>query len=186
MRYDFSGLLHYIFNKYIFITAENLYGGRRLIYLCATKLSVRPILAFLRYNTLLYNSFFIDVVGFERSALLKYKNLNLAIIYIFFLRLWGAHLIFSTFIYDWGRAPSIGEFFGGATWPERETAELLGVSFTHKIDARRLMLDYSFIGAPLLKQFPITGYEELEYNGKERWLIYRLLKLRDDLDIHLL
>jgi NADH:ubiquinone oxidoreductase subunit C len=30
------------------------------------------------------------------------------------------------------------------------------------------MVDYSFEGTPLLKQFPAIGYEELEYDYLER------------------
>ena len=47
------------------------------------------------------------------------------------------------------------------------------------------MLDYTFMGNPLLKQFPVIGYEELEYNLKERWLTYRLLKFRDEIEIRI-
>jgi NADH:ubiquinone oxidoreductase subunit C len=45
------------------------------------------------------------------------------------------------------------------------------------------MLDYTFEGIPLIKKFPIIGYEELEYNAKNRWLNYRLLKYRDEIEI---
>ena len=41
---------------------------------------------------------------------------------------------------------------------------MFGITFYHKWDARRLMVDYSFEGTPLLKQFPAIGYEELEYD----------------------
>jgi NADH:ubiquinone oxidoreductase subunit C len=45
------------------------------------------------------------------------------------------------------------------------------------------MLDYSFEGYPLLKQFSSCGYEELEYDIFERWLVYKPLKNRDNLEI---
>ena len=59
---------------------------------------------------------------------------------------------------------------------------MLGVNFHNKLDARRLMLDYAFEGAPLRKSFPCIGFEELEYDARERWLVYRPLKYRDEID----
>lgn len=61
-------------------------------------------------------------------------------------------------------------------------AELLGLSFEGKIDARRLMLDYTFEGHPLLKQFPVTGYEELEYSAILQQLLFTIAKQRDDIE----
>lgn len=45
---------------------------------------------------------------------------------------------------------------------------MLGINFTKKLDARRLMLDYAFDGLPLSKNFPAIGYEEIEYDARER------------------
>jgi NADH:ubiquinone oxidoreductase subunit C len=44
-------------------------------------------------------------------------------------------------------------------------------------------LDYSFEGNPLLKQFSSIGYDELEYDLRERWLLYKPLKIRDNIEI---
>ena len=73
-------------------------------------------------------------------------------------------------------------FFPGLSWGERELSELLGINFKHKIDARRLMLDYAFEGHPLRKNFPTIGFEELAYDAQERWLKYTPLKYRDEID----
>jgi NADH:ubiquinone oxidoreductase subunit C len=45
---------------------------------------------------------------------------------------------------------------------------MLGINFFDKLDSRKLMLDYSFEGNPLLKQFSSIGYDELEYDLRER------------------
>ena len=45
------------------------------------------------------------------------------------------------------------------------------------------MLDYTFEGVPLSRQFPAIGYEELEYDARLQWLIYHLLKSRDEAEL---
>jgi NADH-quinone oxidoreductase subunit C len=51
---------------------------------------------------------------------------------------------------DGARLDSIRDLFAGASWHERETAELFGVEFVGG-DRRRLLLDPGFEGTPLRK-----------------------------------
>lgn len=83
----------------------------------------------------------------------------------------------------WGAVAGAGEFFSGAVWPERECCEMFGAAIVRKLDARRLMVDYTFEGAPLLKQFPVVGYEELEFSAVARQLTYGVLRLRDEVEV---
>jgi NADH:ubiquinone oxidoreductase subunit C len=57
---------------------------------------------------------------------------------------------------------------------------MLGIALGRKLDARRLMVDYTFEGAPLLRQFPAAGFEELEFSALQRSLAYATLRLRDE------
>jgi NADH:ubiquinone oxidoreductase subunit C len=57
---------------------------------------------------------------------------------------------------------------------------MFNVHFLNKLDARRLLLEYTSEISPLLKNFACEGYEELEYDGRERGLTYRPTKIRDD------
>ena len=59
---------------------------------------------------------------------------------------------------------------------------MLGINFSGKLDARRLMLDYAFEGHPLRKSFPCMGFEELEYSTLERWVVYNIINYRDEID----
>lgn len=71
---------------------------------------------------------------------------------------------FSFSAYYFQKIPSISTFFQNAQWPEREASEMTGAFFYNKIDNRKLLLDYSFIGFPLLKIYPSTGFIELIYS----------------------
>lgn len=50
---------------------------------------------------------------------------------------------------------------------ERECSEMFGIVFETHPDLRKLLLDYSFTGNPLLKHFPLTGYTQIAYTVKK-------------------
>ncbi len=62
------------------------------------------------------------------------------------------------------KVPSIDKYFLNANWLERESSEMYGLFFFFKKDARKLLLDYSKIETPLLKDFPSEGFYDVFYN----------------------
>jgi len=59
---------------------------------------------------------------------------------------------------------SIDRIFNNANWLERETSEMYGINFKWKTDTRKLLLDYSKIEHPLLKEFQCEGTQDVFYN----------------------
>ncbi|MBO8137737.1 MAG: NADH-quinone oxidoreductase subunit C [Desulfotomaculum sp.] len=57
--------------------------------------------------------------------------------------------------------PSVFEVWPGAIWFEREIFDLLGIKFTNHPDLRRILLDDSFEGHPLRKDFQWVGGREV-------------------------
>jgi len=54
--------------------------------------------------------------------------------------------------------------YPSAGWSERETWDMFGVFFFGNPDLRRILTDYGFVGHPLRKDYPLSGYEELYYD----------------------
>ncbi len=75
---------------------------------------------------------------------------------------------------------SVTSVFSGANWFERETWDMFGVFFTDHPDQRRILTDYGFDGHPLRKDFPLTGYVEVRYDGDQKRVVYEPVKLTQE------
>lgn len=76
--------------------------------------------------------------------------------------------------------PSVVEVFPAADWYEREIYDLYGVLFSDHPDLRRILTDYGFEGHPLRKDFPLTGFVQVRYDGDARRVIYEPVDLRQE------
>lgn len=59
---------------------------------------------------------------------------------------------------------SLMDIYANSNWLERECWDLYGIKFIYHQDLRRILTDYGFIGHPLLKLYPLTGFSELRYD----------------------
>ena len=67
---------------------------------------------------------------------------------------------------------SIDKLYKNANWLERESSEMFGINYTNKKDIRKLLLDYTKIENPLLKDFPAEGYSEAFYDFFEDQVVF--------------
>lgn len=73
--------------------------------------------------------------------------------------------------------PTITNLHNSAMWYEREIFDMFGIEFTDNQDLRRILTDYGFVGHPLRKDFPLTGYTQVTYDNKLEQVIYEPVKL---------
>ena len=69
--------------------------------------------------------------------------------------------------------PSITDIYSSADWLERETYDMFGVKFSGHPNLQRILTDYGFEGYPLRKDFPLGGFNEVEYDEIEGKVVYR-------------
>lgn len=170
MRRDFIGSLFLILNNAVmkFSVIDN--RSSKLFFLYTSVEWFLPSIILFRFNSFFYNTFFIEMFGTDNFTKGKKKNF-ITYIYIFYMYFYNIKFFFSFSTYYFQKISSISMFFQNAQWPERETAEMVGTFFYNKIDNRKLLLDYSFIGFPLLKIYPSVGFSELIYSFLSSWII---------------
>jgi NADH-quinone oxidoreductase subunit C len=79
-----------------------------------------------------------------------------------------------------GFIPSISRVHNGACWFEREAFDMYGIEFSDAKDLRRILTDYDFEGFPLRKDFPLTGYTELQYDATEGRIVKKPVNLSQE------
>jgi len=78
------------------------------------------------------------------------------------------------------KIPSITKLYPSANWMEREVFDMYGVKFKNHPDMRRILTDYGFVGHPLRKDFPLTGFNEVRYSEKDKKVVYEQVQLEQD------
>jgi len=59
---------------------------------------------------------------------------------------------------------SVKDLYVSVDWAEREIWDLFGVFFVGSVSLRRILTDYGFIGHPLRRDFPLTGFVAVRWS----------------------
>ena len=70
--------------------------------------------------------------------------------------------------------------YDSAGWYECEIWDMYGVFFKKHPNLKRILTDYGFIGYPLRKDFPLSGYIEMRYSELEKRVLNESLELSQE------
>lgn len=130
---------------------------------------------FFSNSTLLENSAIDNKKNFDflKKFQVFFQN-NILLFYMYYFFTLKTKIVLFTTYNNNGlhKIPSIDKIFKSAGWLERETGEMFRVSYDFKTDTRRLLLDYSKQENPLLKDYPVEGFNDAFYNFFEDQVVY--------------
>lgn len=171
----------YVFPMQIFIILEKancrLWTNRALeqnnYYLFFAKSWFLPFIEILKKELFLNATIFIDHSGIDMLQLNSSQQTKWFFFFSRFQLYYNFYSLtlktrFLLFLTDTKEKkisiPSIDRYFNNANWLEREASEMYGLFFFYKQDGRKLLLDYSKIENPMLKDFPSEGLTDVFYN----------------------
>lgn len=76
--------------------------------------------------------------------------------------------------------PSLSKIFFSSGWMENEIWDLFGIFFSGNTHLSRILTDYGFVGHPLRKDFPLSGYKELKFGVQYKYLYYTPIELAQE------
>lgn len=180
----------YVFPVNIFIVFEklstNIWSSKLLkpnhFFLLINKNWFYPLNLFFKNelffsNSILFESSAIDSLKFSKinnnlEFFFKKNRIILFYSYYFYSLKLKLNVIMLYNFYKKNKITSIDKLYRNASWVERETSEMFGINYYNKKDIRKLLLDYSKIENPMLKDFPTEGFSEVFYDFFEDQVVF--------------
>jgi NADH dehydrogenase (ubiquinone) Fe-S protein 3 len=75
---------------------------------------------------------------------------------------------------------SCEKIYSTANWYECEIWDLFGIFFKNHSNLKRILTDYGFLGNPLKKDFPLSGFIEVKYNENKKKIISEPLEFSQE------
>ena len=173
LEYNFLQYLQFAFPKFFFLCAVHFSEIECII--------LRKFFFFFsllcKYHLNFQYFMLIDIIIVDNPG----KLLRFNIIYLFQSLKYNTRLRLNLYTNECIPIQSIMSLFFSAAWMERESWDMFGILFIGHTDLRRLLTDYGFLGFPLRKDFPVTGYYEIFYSDIQKRLIQQRVILIQNL-----
>jgi NADH/F420H2 dehydrogenase subunit C len=109
--------------------------------------------------TLLSNVTGVDLIEMQYRFAVVYELLSIKN---------NQRMTIKVFVNEVTPVPSLVSVFKNSNWWEREVWDMFGIFFENHPDLRRILTDYGFQGFPLRKDFPLSGFVEVQYDDSTK------------------
>lgn len=140
------------------------------------KKNITSVLLLLKYDWFLQFNMCVDLVVYDRPG----KVSRFTVIYYLLSTVFNVRFHLVTQISARNPLETASFLFSSLNWSEREVWDMFGILFLFHRDLRRILTDYGFLGFPIRKDFPLSGYKEILYNDSLKRLVYRAVELSQE------
>lgn len=84
------------------------------------------------------------------------------------------------FLHELMTVDSCEKLFLTGNWHECEIWDMFGIFFNNNRNLKRILTDYGFVGYPLRKDFPLSGFIEMKYHEIEKRVVTEPLELSQE------
>ncbi len=124
--------------------------------------SLRPASLFLKYKVTPAYSVMMDLTAVDYLKFSIETPERFAVLYNFYSIESGKRIFLKVWVpEETPRIPSIENIYPAANWFEREVWDLFGIVFDGHPNLARILTHNEFVGHPLRKDYPATGYQQL-------------------------
>lgn len=142
--------------------------------------NIENLFFFLRNNFSLNYSQLMDLIIVDKLEMKLVKGKRFSFVYVLLSLLTNFRIYISGFLGLFEVLPSLTNIFSSADWLEREIWDMFGIFFVGHSNLRRILTDYGFVGFPLRKDFPLSGYVELRYDEISKSIVLEPLELTQE------
>lgn len=165
----FFNVLLYPFLQFSLTNVQGLY-----IYI--DKKGLKYIMTFLKNHTY-FKNYLMDLIIIDYP-----QNLNrFKVVYTLLSYKNNIRLNIVTYTNEIVGLDSISYIYPSSVWLERESWDMFGVCFFNHPDLRRIFTDYGFYGFALRKDFPLTGFSELQYDFNQKRIVSNPISLSQEI-----
>jgi NADH:ubiquinone oxidoreductase subunit C len=161
-----ANILNLNFKKYL---NSVIFCSQTSISLNVKKESLDVLLYFLKNSNFFHFKSLVDIFGMDLLG--RSTNYRFLTYYVLYSRLFGITLTLKVALNTQDILNTAVVHFNSASWLEREVFDMYGIFFYKNNDMRRILSDYGFDGYPLRKDFPLTGFFEVQYSEEEKVVI---------------
>lgn len=141
--------------------------------------SINNLISLLGYLTYHSNTRFLSLTELTAVDYLK-KNDRYTLVYLLLSYKYNKRLEININCSDSDVIPSCTSLYSSANWLEREVWDMFGIFFVDHPDLRRILTDYGFVGYPLRKDFPLSGYLEVRYDDEQKRITSEPIELSQE------
>lgn len=154
-------------------TDINLLNQSQNYYIISSRQDLKITAVFFKLHSLTRMTSAVDITVVDKINSEFRFNVN----YQFLSTLTNTRFILSTFVSESTSLVSLQTIFPAFNWAEREVWDMYGIFIAKHPDLRRILTDYGFVGFPLRKDFPLSGFKEVQYEDSIKQVEYTSTEL---------